>query len=189
MKAKSNFPASMVRDLVDYRDGLLFWRERPVELFQSRRACKIWNKRFAGKAAGHVHESRSGKRHKTVITINGASERLLASRLVWAWHRGTWPEGLVDHEDGDTLNDRIGNLRDVTSATNSKNMRMHPSNKSGVTGVFWSDRLGKWVAGIMANRKAQYLGVFTSLEEATAVRKSAEIKYGFHKNHGRHAHV
>ncbi|WP_051447603.1 HNH endonuclease [Rhizobium leguminosarum] len=186
---KSDFPASLIRDLFTYEDGLLSWRMRPQSLFRTKRACSVWNARFARKLAGHVHVSRSGTRRKTIITILGTSERHLSSRLIWTWHHGEWPSGLIDHEDGDTLNDSIGNLRDVTSAGNSKNMRMHPGNTSGVTGVCWHKKLGKWKAEIMANRVKKHLGVFDNIEDAAAARKAAERMLGFHPNHGRASHV
>lgn len=147
----------------------------------------MWNKRFPGKPAGHIGKSRSGKRRKTVISIHGTIERHLASRIVWVWHHGVWPAGLVDHEDGNTLNDRIQNLRDVTSAVNSKNMRMHSGNTSGITGVCWQKSLSKWKAEIMANGVKKHLGVFDDIEDAAAARKAAERELGFHRNHGRAA--
>lgn len=185
----SEITPDIVRRLFDYSEGVLIWRERPMSDFLIEKHWRISQARFSGKIAGSVNHCRSGTRRKILIAFKGTQKKFLASRLIWAWHNGSWPVGLIDHEDGDTENDRIENLRDVSSAANSKNMRMHPSNKSGVTGVVWSDRLEKWVVGIMANRKSEYLGVFSTLEEATAVRKAAEVKYGFHKNHGRPSNV
>ena len=166
--SKHEFPASIAKELFDYRDGLLFWKSRDRRHFSDDRSYKVWNKRFAGKPAGHVHRSRSGQRHKTTVTIGDVTARLLSSRVVWAWHHGSWPAGIVDHEDGDTLNDRIGNLRDVTNAQNSQNMRMHPANTSGVTGVCWHKQRGKWKAEIMANRVKKHIGMFDNLEDALA---------------------
>jgi hypothetical protein len=187
--SKTDYPALLVRELFDYRDGLLYWRERPKAHFSDERSWKIWNSRFSGKEVGHVHKSRSGTRRKTVVTVGGLSTRFLTSRLVWAWHKGKWPENLVDHEDGDTLNDRIGNLRDVPDVVNSHNMRRHKHNKSGVTGVNWHAQRGKWVAGIMAFGVNEYLGIFENLDDAVAARKAAERRLGFHPNHGREAHA
>lgn len=186
---KHEFPPSIARELFDYQDGTLFWKERPLHHFSDQRAQSIWNTRFSGKPAGHIHKSRSGKRRKTVVTLGGVAERYLCSHLVWAWHHGVWPSMLIDHEDGDTLNDRIGNLRDVPDAVNSQNMRRHSGNKSGVTGVCWHKQRGKWKAEIMARGVKKHLGVFDSIEDAAAARKAAERELGFHPNHGRAAHV
>ncbi len=187
--SKHEFPATIARDFFDYRDGLLYWMPRDRIHFGDDRTYAVWNKRFAGKSAGHLHKVRSGVRRRVALTVNGKTVRVYHASVVWAWHNNEWPSSLVDHEDGNTLNDRIGNLRDVSSAKNSQNMRMHPGNKSGVTGVHWHKQRGKWVASIMANRKSRYLGVFDSLDEAIAIRKAEEVNLGFHPNHGRITHV
>lgn len=180
---------ALVRQLFDYRDGVLFWQSRPVRMFVTSRACEVWNARFAGKPAGYIHKVRSGHRRRVTISVYGLSERHYASRLVWAWQHGRWPFGIVDHEDGDTLNDRIGNLRDVTDAANSQNAKRHIDNTSGILGVCWHAQRRKWKAEITANGVRKHLGVFDALEAAAAARKSAEIEMGFHPNHGRDANV
>lgn len=44
-----------------------------------------------------------------------------AHRLAWLYFHGIWPSAVVDHIDGDTSNNRIENLRDVTHAQNGLN--------------------------------------------------------------------
>lgn len=187
--SKHELPPSIARELFDYRDGLLLWRPRARTCFSDDRSYAVWNKRFAGKPAGYLHRVRSGVRRRVALTMNGKTVRVYHATAVWAWHKNEWPSSLVDHEDGNTLNDRIGNLRDVSSAKNSQNMRMHPGNKSGVTGVCWHKQRGKWKVEIMANRVKKHIGVFDNLEDAIAARKAAEIALGFHPNHGRNSHV
>jgi hypothetical protein len=183
-------PAIIVRELFDYRDGFIFWSARPLAFFRIERDCIAWNNRFAGKEAGTIQVSLKGvKRRKTAISLHGAKERYLNSRLVWAWHNREWPANLIDHEDGDTLNDKIGNLRDVPYSQNSKNMKMRAANTSGVTGVYFNKRLDKWVAAIMVDRAQLYLGLFDTIDEAANARKAADVKHGFHPNHGRSSHV
>lgn len=41
------------------------------------------------------------------------------------------------------------------------------------------------MAGICIDGKTICLGSFSEIEDAAAARKKADIKYGFHKNHGR----
>lgn len=57
--------------------------------------------------------------------------------------------------------------------------------KSGIKGVGWSDKKGKWISYIMFQKKQHVLGYFTELEDAIRVRKEAENKYfrKFLKNH------
>jgi hypothetical protein len=47
------------------------------------------------------------------------------------------------------------------------------------------DRLKKYCANIRYNGKLIHLGTFTSIDEAIASRKGAEITLGFHENHGK----
>lgn len=51
------------------------------------------------------------------------------------------------------------------------------NNKSGIKGVYWSAREGRWIAKITIRRKSITLGRFQSIEEAAAARKEAEEKY------------
>ncbi len=97
------------------------------------------------------------------------------------------PSGEIDHINGDRTDNRICNLRDVTSAGNSCNRRRQDRNTSGVTGVAWDKRASRWQARIGLNGKQKYLGYFDSLDEAVAARKAAELELGFHPNHGRAA--
>lgn len=103
-----------------------------------------------------------------------------AHRVIWCMVTGAWPLE-VDHEDGDGGNNRWLNLREVTHQLNSKNLRRYKNNKSGVSGVSFYPRNGKWLAKL----QGKHLGYFSTKELAIAARKQAETDEGFHPNHGR----
>jgi len=117
------------------------------------------------------------------ITVNRA--RFQAHRIAWVLYYGEWPAGKLDHIDGNGLNNKITNLRMVTSAENSKNCKMNSKNKSGVNGVCWERRQGQWKAQICVNHKVIFLGHFRTLLAAAYARHVANLKYDFHPNHGR----
>ena len=83
----------------------------------------------------------------------------------------------VDHIDGDTDNNRKCNLRPCSHRNNSLNHRVASNNTTGVTGVVYVKRTGKYMARIKVKGKDIFLGYYQTLEEASKVRKEAEIKY------------
>ena len=61
---------------------------------------------------------------------------------------------------------------------------MTKANTSGCVGVSYITRDRRFVAQIYIDKKNVNLGYFKTFEEAVKVRKEAEKKYGYHKNHG-----
>lgn len=119
----------------------------------------------AGDKAGSV--TRAGYRR---IQLGGRSYR--ANRLAWLLVTGTWPSGVVDHFDGDRLNDRIGNLRDVSVAENSQNR--HGAQRNNKTGILGVCRVGNgYRASIQVNGKKKHIGTFSTPELAQAAREAA----------------
>ena len=108
-----------------------------------------------------------------------------AHRLAWLYVTGEWPKGHIDHINGDGLDNRFCNLRDVSNQENSKNSSLSKSNKSGSNGVSWHKDHGKWYARIMVNGKSKHLGYYDSKDEAIEARLNADKEYGYHENHGR----
>lgn len=104
----------------------------------------------------------------------------LAHRVAWLVTHGYWPHE-IDHINGDRADNRLVNLREVTRKVNSENHAIPRNNTSGAPGVFYHKASGRWYARIAK----KYLGMFTTFEEALAVRKAAESEHGYHPNHGR----
>ena len=123
------------------------------------------------------------RRHTHYINININDMRLYAHRLAWLIMTGEWPIG-IDHIDGNGTNNAWNNLREVGQAENRKNMRKAVTNTSGFTGVHWDSIRKQWYAQIRSGGKQIQLGYFTNIAAAIAARKSADVKYGFHPNHG-----
>lgn len=84
---------------------------------------------------------------------------------------------IVDHIDGNTLDNRKSNLRIIHRRHNPKNTAMYNNNTSGYKGVSWHKDRKKWQVAIQVDKNNIYLGIFDNLDEAVKVRKEAEIKY------------
>jgi hypothetical protein len=101
----------------DFSTGELRWKPRPVELFADERACKMWNTRFAGKRA-LTTISFYGYPHGALF-----NRGTLAHRVIWALAHGRWPEGQIDHINGNRADNRLCNLREVKPSDNQRNMK------------------------------------------------------------------
>ncbi len=180
--AESQIPSpATLRQLLRYcpETGALFWTRRDISFFPDKRAEVWWNGRFAGKM---VARSLTPKGY---LKVKIFGVRYLAHRVAWAVFHGEAPSGQIDHVNGVKDDNRIVNLRVVTATENQRNMRRSSRNKSGVTGVSFEKRTGKWVALISENGRQVHLGRFADVNEAIAARKGAERRFGYHPNHGR----
>jgi len=137
------------------------------------------------KAGSDAGSSRKSKRtYYRQIKIDGVLH--LSHRLAWLYVHGKFPDGDIDHEDGNGLHNWMKNLRDVTTRLNNKNMPLPRGNTSGVIGVSFDKQNGKWLAQISTESgKKKNLGRFADINDAIAVRRAAEVKHGYHPNHGR----
>lgn len=90
----------------------------------------------------------------------------------------------IDHINHVRDDNRLVNLRFATQGENLKNKSVSSKSTTGVTGVYFSKDKKKYRAQIKVNRKAIYLGMFDTLEEAAAARAEANLKFNFHNNHG-----
>jgi hypothetical protein len=117
------------------------------------------------------------------ITIHGKDYK--AHRLAYLYMTGNWPENEIDHIDQNAFNNAWSNLRDVTRSENHRNQRLSKNNTSGVCGVSFDYNIKKWSAYIKVDNINIFLGHAAFKKDAIKIRKDAEEKYNFHKNHGR----
>jgi hypothetical protein len=116
----------------------------------------------AGDAAGCVHID-------GYLRIQVKKRSYAAHRLVWLWETGAWPKRHIDHIDGNKINNRISNLRDVNQSVNMQNLKKASAvNKTGFLGVWFEKGPQKYRAAIRLNGKRLYLGYYATPEEASA---------------------
>jgi hypothetical protein len=101
----------------------------------------------------------NGYRH---IELKGKCYRV--HRLIWMYLYDRWPIEMIDHINGDKLDNRFCNLREVTAKQNAEN-RNQIQGVSGLKGVFPAPK-GRWKASIGHNGKVIYLGTYDLKEEA-----------------------
>jgi hypothetical protein len=138
-----------------------------------------WKPRRKNKVIGAAGYLNHGRR---VIKVNQV--KYFASRLAYLYMIGRFPDEKIDHINHIMDDDRWINIRAVTIKQNAQNRSICSNNKSGVMGVSWASRGNKWVTYINIDKRTKKLGNYSDYFEAVCVRKSAENKYGYHKNHG-----
>ena len=157
--------------------GIFTWKKRDRSYFNCNRSHKRWNNMYCGVVAGS--DTTSGH---TRISFGGV--RYKAHSLAFLYVYGYIPKN-IDHIDHNGKNNKIKNLRAVTHQENHRNERKSKNNTSGMTGVIWRKDTNKWAAQVMVDGKCVRLGSFKDKKDAIKARKAANIKYGFHKNHGK----
>lgn len=88
------------------------------------------------------------KKKKTYLRIGLMGKRFYAHRVAWAMHYGEWPLLEIDHINGDSEDNCIMNLRQVTRKQNCQNVKTSSKSLSGYCGVNWHSLSGKWRARV-----------------------------------------
>lgn len=93
-------------------------------------------------------------------------------------HRWLIPEGeSIDHINRDKLDNRRKNLRACSQKENCRNCAISKNSTTGITGISFDKRLGKWASYIMIDRNKKHLGYFDNVDFAVGARLQAEVKY------------
>ena len=105
---------------------------------------------------------------------------------MWACCTGNWPEGEIDHINGNRDDNRIENLREATVAENRTNRTIQTNNKSGFKWVYKHSQNRSWVAEIRKNGRRVYQSCHPTPELAyEAACRAAKQIHGSFFNDGR----
>ena len=158
-----------VNELLRYEpgSGKLFWKKTTT------------NRITAGSEAGTICDTTGYRQIQIDKKLYGAH------RIVMFMHNKDFDKSKqIDHINHNKDDNRLENLRVVSSAENMRNQSKLNTNKTGITGVYFNKSRNKFIAQIKVSHQVYYLGCYNTLEEAAAAREEANIKYGFHENHG-----
>jgi hypothetical protein len=163
----SEISQSQLKEVLDYNreTGVFTW------------AVNVGSRAKKGRVTGCVND-------RGYVLIQYKGKVYGAHRLAWLYVHGELPKHEIDHINHNKEDNSIANLRDVPHAENQRNKPRHSDNSSGYTGVQWNKVIRKWVATVCSEGKSIHLGCFDIKEDAVAARSSANVKYGFHQNHG-----
>lgn len=156
----------------------VIWKLKDPATKENRR----WNSRYGGKLAFNT------RGHYGYLTGRIQGQNYYAHRVIWCLHYGSWPEGFIDHIDGNRSNNDITNLRVVLKRDNNKNAALRADSKTGITGVTVKKgaKARPFIVNIKDfNGRQVFGGAFSSIEDAANRRKELEEMYGYHKNHGK----
>lgn len=168
----------VLRQLLLYvpETGKLIWRTRTPDQCFDERTCNSFNTQLAGKIAGTIRNREGIDYNEVQISPHG---KFSAHRIIWKMHYGVEPPPIIDHIDGDGLNNRIDNLREATIHQNGWNSKRSSRNKSGFKGVSFNTEKNKWRAAIHVHGKTRLIGYFATPEAAgEAYKKEAAILHG-----------
>lgn len=143
----------------DLQRGRLYWRN--VSKYHAEKV---------GQEAGCPVRNHCNKFY-WVVTIDGRKYK--RAHLIFCLAYGRFPSPMVDHKNGDSLNDAISNLRNATVTQNAWNHKTRKRRIALPMGVRFSKRNhNRFEARISFHGKQIALGTFDSVEHAQEVYAS-----------------
>jgi hypothetical protein len=174
-----SIPVEFFHQIMEYReevvDGVLqgnvYWKKRDDNSVQ-------WNGRYAGKKAG----SKNCRGYNiTIIKYNNLNCNLQMHTITYILNYNKYPENVIDHIDGNKLNNLISNLEDSSLEDNSNNRGATPNSSSHFRAVF--RHRNKWLVRVKAKGKNFYYGYYIDeIEAALKANKVLIEHFGHTKN-------
>lgn len=142
----------------DKNTGKFFWK------------INVSNKMRIGDEAG-------SERNTRYLAIRYKGKSYQSHNLAWLITYKVWPKNEIDHKNGNSHDNRIVNLRDITHTENLQNTKNPHANN--ITSKYLGVSLdhGKWLARIrIGNGKRVNLGWFNTSKEASKCYFDAKLK-------------
>ena len=159
--------AERLREVFDYDPDTGMFRRKVIEGPGCKQMLVGWT----------LGTNSGGVRNRGYKKINVDGTQYRAHRLAWLYVYGSWPKQEIDHINGSRADNRIANLRDVSTSVNQQNRRRPQSNnRSGVLGVSMRGP-SCFVAQIRVGGVVKKLGAFRTTKAAHAAYVEAKHRY------------
>lgn len=132
----SDLTLPLLHSLFEYKEGKLYWKT-------DRARGKV----KAGSEAGCLT---SRGYHRVMVNYKEYSTH----RIIFMMHHGYMPK-IIDHIDGNTLNNFVENLRESCAQTNQYNRRLSKNNVSGCKNVSWNKKNQLWQIHVRYEKKCK----------------------------------
>lgn len=135
--------------------------------------------RYLSEYNWHTHKDRDRFYARTTIVDNGHPKKVMMHRYIMRVSGGM----VLDHKDGNGLNNQKSNLRICTRAENGRNQKIKDGLSSQFKGVHFHKDTGKWMSRVTVSKKLIYLGLFVSETDAAVAydNKAKELHGEFAK--------
>jgi hypothetical protein len=161
MEQRSNTRQIPATEILAWMTECLDVRPETGELIWTRPPKQ--HPRLVGTHAGSPQASRG----KSYVAVQHNGRKFKRSWLIFLWVNNRWPaKEILDHADGNSLNDAIDNLREATFLENNQNHKAHSRHIQLPMGVRRSAK--RFVARLTVNGRQISLGAFDTINEAHA---------------------
>lgn len=163
MKIKPMLPLEFLKECFEIDETsptFLKWKIRPRNHFESEGIWKNFISQYSGKSAGRFKPSNE------YLEINFNGERWLGHRILYCLYNNTIDidNFLIDHKDGNRLNNSPENLRIATPSQNTCNQTKICKNQSGLRGV--RINCNRFCSNLIHCHKNINLGNYLNLDSA-----------------------
>ena len=128
------------------------------------------------KVVGEIIGTRISRGTSVYLQVSLKKQRFYLHRLAWFYMTGE-QANVLDHIDGNGLNNKWENLRNGTQKDNNRNILLIQHNKIDQLPLGVFKHRNKFTAAIKYNYKKIHLGVFTTIAEASQAYQDAKVLY------------
>lgn len=154
---RSEVTQEYLKTIFAFKEGRLYWKVSPN-----------WSIKVGAKA---------GTLNKGYLrTIFAGGLKMYNHQIIFLMEKGYLPE-VIDHIDGNRLNNELSNLREVTDSQNASNRKVHSNNQSGYKGVSVHRQTGKYQAEIQVRGNQIYIGLYDEPKDAAQAYNDKAVEH------------